>query len=229
MILPAESERALVVAGDRLAISIDPDNGAGDAAFAQVVRGGERQVGVAAAEVQYPQRSGQCRTGVQSGAQDPDELVDLPVLALPGRLDHAVAADAEDLQEGRVFRNGTISLTVVCQRGDIGVRAPGDQQLAPFGDARLDGGRSQFNVGVAERDLAQLVNERFRTVVVARRRRLVAVPGDLGLHRLSEHHLADDDAAPRAFRAVSGSAEDGALELLMMHAVADEVGHGREI
>ena len=90
---------------------------------------GEGQVGVAAAQVDDPQRLGLRRRAqlalgqrlADRGVEEPEELLHLAILRLPGRLDPALrVGDAERDQHRVVLGQQALLVAVVAPLGDDG-------------------------------------------------------------------------------------------------------------
>ena len=190
----------------------------------------ERQIGVSAAEIDDPQPGAGPGGRAERVLHGPDELVDLAVLALRGRLDPAVLAQADEFEKGRVFRDEPLLGLVVGRGGlDLVVRGAGrDQELTPLGHPRLDGAVDRLQMGVPERDRREFVDRQcaLRTVV-AGHAVLRGVPVELQVRLAAEDDTADDHPLPGAGRVALHPAEGGPDQIVRSGVSSDEVCHRR--
>ena len=138
--MPSEAATAGVVVG-RLLLHVDPgDPHRQRPLVGEEALGGEGEVGVAAAEVDDPQRVGLGRRAQVAlgqrvgdrGVQQPEELLDLAVLRLPRRLDPALGVgDAERDQHRVVLGEQPLLVPVVATvGGERARRGPGCATIA---------------------------------------------------------------------------------------------------
>ena len=161
-------DRAVVLA--RLLLDVDagqPDGQLADAG--QVALGRERQVGVAAPEVDDPQwvlegRSAQVALvdGLGDRAvEQPEELLDLAVLRLPAGLDPALVVGDAEHEEHRVVLGQQPLLRLVVTALHLDRRAPvggAHGRLELLGHPQLVALRGGVDVPVAERLVEQRID-----------------------------------------------------------------------
>ena len=196
--------------------------------------GGEGQVGVAAAQVDDPQRLLGCRRPQLAlvdrlgdrGVEQPEELLDLAVLVLPARLHPAVGVAEPERAEQRVVLRQQPVLVAVVAAVDLGLLGAGGcaRRASPLRVTRswwvsvvvstcqLPNGSSSRSSTASRRCVADRVVGRVRLRLVVRRD--LEVPAGL------EVDVPQLDPAPRRLGAALPPRRDGADQRL----VVEEVG-----
>jgi hypothetical protein len=190
---------------------------------AQVALGDEGQVGVAAPQVDDPERLPRRRRTQVSLVQrvgdrcveDPQELLDLAVLPLPAGLHPAFVVAEPERAEHRVVLGQQAPLVAIVVAVDLRLvltRPAVHDRLALLAHPELVGPGGGVDVPVAERLLEQAVERRPSGVtdgVVGGVRLRVVVRRHLQVASGLEVDVPQLDPSPRRLRAASASGRDG--------------------